>query len=53
MKAKRGSSIVENNKSRRGVEKSKKRRNVEFSIVSYKVATAFIIIFGMFRREGI
>jgi hypothetical protein len=36
MKAGGGSGIVEKNKSRRGVEKSKKK-NVEYSVIGYKV----------------
>jgi hypothetical protein len=31
----------------------KKGRCVEYSVVYYKVTIAFIIIFGMCRREGI
>jgi hypothetical protein len=38
--------IFENNLSKRGVEKSKKR-NVEYSAVGCKVIVAFIIIFRM------
>jgi uncharacterized membrane protein len=49
MKA-RGSKIVENNKSRKRVEKSRER-SVEYLAISCKVAIAFIIIFGMCRRE--
>jgi hypothetical protein len=52
MKARGGSGIVEKNKSRRGVEKSKKK-NVEYSVIGYKVIVTFIIIFGMCRREGV
>jgi hypothetical protein len=48
-----GSKIVENNISRRGVEKSKEKRSVEYLAFGYKVTFAFIIIFGMCRREGI
>jgi hypothetical protein len=29
------------------------RRNVEYSVVGYKVAVTFIIIFGMCKNEGI
>jgi hypothetical protein len=47
MKARRGSRIIGKNKSKRGVEKSIKRRHAEYSTVGYKVVTAFIIIFGM------
>jgi hypothetical protein len=53
MKARGGSGIVEKNKSRRGVEKSRERRCVKYSTVCYKVATTFIIIFGMCKREGV
>jgi hypothetical protein len=53
MKAGGESESVEKSISRRGVEKSRKRRNVEYSVVGCKVATAFIIIFEMCRREGI
>jgi hypothetical protein len=52
MKARGGSEILEKNRSRRGVEKNKKR-SVEYSVVGYKVIVAFIIIFGMCRREGV
>jgi len=47
-----GSEIAENNRNRRGVEKSRKR-NVEYSTIGCKIATAFIIIFGMCKRQGI
>jgi hypothetical protein len=40
-----GSRIVEKNKSR-------KKKHVEYPAISYKVTVAFIIIFGMCRREG-
>jgi hypothetical protein len=53
MKARGGSGIVEKNRNRRGVEKSIKRRHVEYLFVGYKVVAAFIIIFGMCRREGV
>jgi hypothetical protein len=53
MKSRGGSKIVEKNRSRRGIEKNKERKNVEYSTVSYKFVTAFIIIFGMCKREGI
>jgi hypothetical protein len=53
MKVGGGSKIVEKNKSKRGVKKSKKERNVEYSIVAYKVVVTFIIIFRMCRREGV
>jgi len=47
-----GSKIVENNRSRRGVEKSRKT-SVEYSTVGYKVITTFIIIFKMCKRESV
>jgi hypothetical protein len=48
--ARGGSRIVENKRSRREVEKSKERRRVEYSAISYKVTTVIIIIFGMCER---
>jgi hypothetical protein len=53
MKARGGSRIVEKNKSRKGVEKSTQRRRVEYSTIGCKVIIAFIIIFGMCKREGV
>jgi hypothetical protein len=47
-----GSRIVDNNISKRGVEKSKKK-NVEYSAIGCKVVVAFIIISRMCKREGI
>jgi hypothetical protein len=38
MKARGGSGIIEKNRSRRRVEKSKERRSVEYIVVAYKVA---------------
>jgi hypothetical protein len=52
MKVGGGSEIVEHNRSRRGIEKSRDR-SVEYSIVGYKVVAPFIIIFEMCKREGI
>jgi hypothetical protein len=52
MKARGGSRIVEKNKSKRGIEKSKEK-NVEYSAIGCKVTVALIIIFKMCRREGI
>ncbi len=52
-KARGGTKTVENNRNRRGVEKSIERRHVEYSIGGCKVTTAFIIIFGMCKKEGI
>jgi hypothetical protein len=51
-KVRRGRGIVEKNKNRRGVEKSRKRR-VQYSTIGDKVVTVFIIIFRMCTREGI
>jgi hypothetical protein len=48
----RGSGIVEKNKSRKGVNKSKER-SVEYSTIGYKVTATFIIIFKMCRKEGV
>ncbi len=53
MQVRGGSEIIEKNRSRRGVEKKKEKRNVEYSAIGYKVIVAFIIIFRMCRREGI
>jgi hypothetical protein len=52
MKVVGGNRIVEKNRNKRGVEKSRER-SVEYSIVGCKVAIAFIIIFGMWRREDV
>jgi len=46
-----GSKIVENNRSRRGVEKSRVRRNVEYPTIGYKVVATVIVIFRMCKRE--
>jgi hypothetical protein len=53
MKIGGGRGIVENNKSRKGVKKSRKGRRVEYLVIGYKVTSAFIIIFRMCRREGV
>jgi hypothetical protein len=53
MKVGGGSRIVKNNTSRKGVEKNRERRSVEYSTVGCKVIDVFIIIFGMCRREGV
>jgi len=53
MKLGGGSEIVENNRSRRQVEKRKKRKSGKYSTIDCKVVTAFIIIFRMCRREGV
>jgi hypothetical protein len=52
IKAGGGSKIVEKNISKRGVENSRER-NVEYLAIGCQVVIAFIIIFGMCRREGI
>ncbi len=52
MKAGGGSGIIEKNKNRRGVEKSRER-TVEYLIISYKVIATFIIIYGMCKRESV
>jgi hypothetical protein len=44
---------IEKDRNRKGVEKSIKRRHVEYSTDGCKVAAAFIIIFGMCKKEGI
>jgi len=48
-----GSGIVEKNKSSRTIENNIKRRLVEYSTIGCKIVTAFIIIFGMCKREGV
>jgi hypothetical protein len=53
MKVGGGSGIVEKNKSRRVVNENKEKRCVEYSVVGYEVTVAFIIIFGMCKREGV
>jgi Uri superfamily endonuclease len=53
MKARGGSKIIEKNRIKRGVEKSKKRRHVEYLVVGYKVDVTFIIIFRMCRRKSV
>jgi hypothetical protein len=53
MKTKKESGIVENNKSRRQVKKSRKGRHVEYLVVGCKVIVAYIIIFRMCRMEGV
>jgi hypothetical protein len=53
MKVGGGSKIVEKNRSKRGVEKSKERRCVEYSIIGCKVVATFMIIFGMCRRKNV
>jgi len=52
-KTRRRNRIIKKNKTKRGVEKSIKRRHVEYSIIGYKVIVTFINIFWMCRREGI
>ncbi len=53
MKTRGGSGIVEKNKNRIGVEKSKTWRHVEYSTVGYKVVVAFIFIFGMCKKKSV
>jgi Uri superfamily endonuclease len=45
MKAGGGSGIVEKKISRRGVEKNKERRHIEYSTIGCKVVAAILIIF--------
>jgi hypothetical protein len=51
MKVGKGSEIIEKNKSRRGVKKSRERRHVEYLVVGCKVIVAFIIIIGSYSEE--
>jgi hypothetical protein len=53
MKARKGSIIVENNRSRISIEKNKKRRHVEYSTIGYEVVSAFIIIFEMWKMKSV
>jgi hypothetical protein len=53
MKSRGGSRIVENNKSRRGIEKSRERRSVEYLAINCKVIATFIIISEMCKRESV
>jgi hypothetical protein len=53
MKARIGSGIVEENRSRKGVAKSSEKRHVEYSTIGCDVVIVFIIIFKMCRREGV
>jgi hypothetical protein len=53
MKARGGGKIVEKNKNKRGDEKSKMWRCVEYLAIGYKVIIAFIIIFGICKNEGV
>jgi hypothetical protein len=52
MKVGRGSGIIENNRSRKGVKKNI-HKSVEYSTINHNVTTAFTIIFGMCKRESI
>jgi hypothetical protein len=45
--------IVEKNKSRKAVEKSTKRRRVEYLAIGCEVVVTFIIIFKMCKRKNI
>jgi hypothetical protein len=40
-------------KSRRVIEKNRKKRPVEYSTIGFEVATAFIIIFEMCKRKSV
>jgi hypothetical protein len=53
MKIKTGSGIIEKNKIRRGGEKSREKRCVEYSAIGCKVTATFIIFFKMCMREGV
>ncbi len=53
MKARKGSIIVEKNRSRITIEKNKERRHVEYSTIGCKVVLAFIIIFGMCKMKNV
>jgi hypothetical protein len=50
MKLGGGRGIVDKNKSRIGVEKSRKKRSVKYLAISYKVVVTFI---GMCKKEGV
>jgi hypothetical protein len=52
MKARRGSIIVENKKSRKAIEKRREKMRVAYLAVGCEVV-AFIIIFRMRRRKSI
>jgi len=52
-KARGGSEIIKKNRNKIRVQKSRERRPIEYSTIGCKVATTFIIIFGMCKREGI
>jgi hypothetical protein len=45
--------IVDKNKSKRTIEKSRKIRRVEYLAIGYEVATTFIIIFEMCRKKSV
>jgi hypothetical protein len=53
MKARRGTRIIEKNRSRKGVEKSIERKHVEYLVDGCKVVATFIIIFEMCKKVGI
>jgi uncharacterized membrane protein len=53
MKAKGGCEIIEKNRSRKIVEKSKERRCVEYLAIGCEVAIAFIIIFKICKRKNV
>jgi uncharacterized membrane protein len=48
-----GSEIVEKKRSRRGVERSKERKSVEYLAISYKVTVTFIIMFKKCKKDDI
>jgi hypothetical protein len=52
MKVGGGNKIAGKNRSKRRIEKNKER-SVEYLTVGCKVTIAFIIIFKMYRREGV
>jgi len=52
-KAGGGSRIVEKNINRKIVEKSKKRRHVEYVVIGYEVVIVSIIIFRLCKRKNV
>jgi len=53
MKARKGSIIVEKNRSRITIEKNKEIRHVEYSTIGCEVVLAFIIIFRMCKLKSV
>jgi hypothetical protein len=53
MKIRRGSIFIENNRSKRGVERSRICWSVEYAIVGCEVVATFTIIFKVQRRQNI